>query len=96
MPTSPTKLDEAAIESALESLDGWDLDDGALAKAFDFDDFRSAFGFLTEVALLAEKRNHHPEIANVYSHVEIRLVTHDVGGISDLDVAMAEAIDQLR
>jgi 4a-hydroxytetrahydrobiopterin dehydratase len=67
----------------------------ALIRAFKFKDFVEAFGFMTRVALLAEKMDHHPEWSNVYNTVEITLTTHDCDGLSARDIALAEAIDRL-
>ncbi len=67
----------------------------AFVKFFKFQDFNEAFGFMTRVALLAEKADHHPEWRNVYNRVEILLTTHDAGGLSTRDVALAQAIDGL-
>lgn len=88
-----TKLTETEIAAALPALDGWDLCDGKLCRSFRFEDFTAAFGFMTRCALLAERMGHHPEWSNVYDRVEIALVTHDCGGVSDLDIEMARAID---
>jgi 4a-hydroxytetrahydrobiopterin dehydratase len=88
-------LDQGAIETELETLEGWTLVDEKLHKSFEFDDFVSAFGFLAKIALHAERANHHPEIRNVYNEVTIDLTTHGAGGISDLDVRMARTVDGL-
>lgn len=76
---------------------GWREEGGrdAIVKTFVFADFSQAFGFMTRVALLAERMNHHPEWSNVWRKVTINLTTHDAGGLSDLDVKMASAIDTL-
>ena len=89
------KLDEAARAAALGELDGWDAVEGrdAIAKSFKFKDFNAAFGFMTRVALFAEKQDHHPEWFNVYNRVDITLSTHDAGGLSDRDIRLAKAID---
>lgn len=91
------KLTEAERKAALDGLPGWRLaaDRDAIVKGFKFRDFVEAFGFMTRVALLAEKADHHPEWSNVYSKVEILLTTHDADGLSARDVALAEAIDAL-
>ena len=68
-------------------------DRDALTRSFVFKDFRSAFGFMTQVALTAEAQNHHPEWFNVWNRVEITLSTHDVGGLSEQDITLAQAID---
>lgn len=82
---------------ALDRLDEWDYDDGrdAIMRRFVFDDFSAAFAFMTRVALLAEKADHHPEWSNVWNRVDILLTTHDAGGLSARDVAMARAIEAL-
>ncbi len=92
-----TPLNEADIGIALASLDGWALDeDGkALRRQFTFETFVQAFGFMARVALLAEKADHHPEWSNVYNKVDIRLTTHDAGGLTEKDVQLAQAIDAL-
>lgn len=91
------QLDAAAIEAAVARLDGWqhDRQRNALVRRFEFADFSAAFGFMTRVALAAEKADHHPEWANVYKRVDIVLTTHEAGGISALDVDLAAAIDRL-
>ena len=89
------KLDEAAISEALATLEGWARsDDGiAIEKKFKFKTFREAFGFMTEGALAAEKFNHHPEWFNVYNKVDITLSTHDAGGVTEKDIALAKFIE---
>jgi 4a-hydroxytetrahydrobiopterin dehydratase len=77
--------------------EGWHEDGGKLRREFTFKDFSEAFAFMTRVALLAEKRNHHPEWANVWNRVAIELTSHDAGNIvTDKDRDLAEAINQLR
>ena len=89
-----TKLTEDE-RTALRSLDGWSRVDGrdAIQKTFSFKNFNQAFGWMSRVALLAERMNHHPEWFNVYSRVEVTLSTHDAGGLSALDVSMARAMN---
>lgn len=87
------KLDEAAVRGRLSELDGWELRGGKLHRELAFPDFVTAFAFMTRVALLAEKADHHPEWSNVYGKVTIDLVTHDAGGITERDLALAKAID---
>ena len=91
------RLTDDERTAALTHLPGWALSaDGlAITRAFRFADFSQAFAFMTRVALLAEKADHHPEWSNVYNRVEITLTTHDAGGLSKRDVAMAEAIDKI-
>lgn len=83
--------------AGLAALPGWHLCEGreAISKSFKFRDFREAFGFMTQVALVAEKMNHHPEWSNVYRNVDITLSTHDVGGLSALDLKLADAINRI-
>ncbi|MBO6507431.1 MAG: 4a-hydroxytetrahydrobiopterin dehydratase [Roseibium sp.] len=83
--------------AGLKTLPDWRLCEGreAIAKSFRFKDFTQAFGFMTQVALVAEKMNHHPEWSNVYRSVDITLSTHDVGGLSALDLKLAEAINRI-
>jgi 4a-hydroxytetrahydrobiopterin dehydratase len=89
-------LSDDDLSSALARLSDWRLEDGALRKDFRFRDFVEAFGFLTRVALLAERQRHHPEVHNVYANVTLRLRTHDAGDrVTEADVALAEAIDRL-
>ena len=91
------QLSEAERAEALDALDEWDFDElrDAITRSFTFGDFSQAFAFMTRVALLAEKADHHPEWSNVWNRVEILLTTHDAGGLSHRDVDMAEAIDAL-
>ena len=90
------RLAPASIEQRLAAHPEWQLQEGKLYRAFLFDNFVEAFGFMTRVALLAEAMNHHPEWFNVYNRVEIRLVTHDADGISARDFELAGKIDRLR
>ena len=91
------RLGAAARSSALASLRGWADVDGrdAITKRFVFADFSEAFGWMSRVALLAEKMDHHPEWSNIYKTVDVTLSTHDVGGLSGLDVEMAQAMDKM-
>ena len=91
------KLAGKARSDALASLKEWKEVPGrdAIRRSFKFADFNQAWGFMTRVALAAEKADHHPEWSNVYSKVEIVLSTHDAGGVSDKDVALAKFIDSL-
>jgi 4a-hydroxytetrahydrobiopterin dehydratase len=90
-----TKLSDKDIQEQLSTLSGWELADGKLHKAYKFKNFVEAFGFMARGALEAEKMNHHPEWFNVYNRVVVDLTTHDAGGISDLDVALAQKFDTL-
>jgi len=91
------KLTAEARKAALARLAGWSEVTGrdAIAKKFTFKDFNQAFGFMTRAALVAEKMDHHPEWFNVYKTVEVTLSTHDAGGVTELDVKLAEAMDRL-
>jgi 4a-hydroxytetrahydrobiopterin dehydratase len=91
------KLDAAARAALADTLPGWSLVEGrdAIRRRFLFKDFSEAWGFMARVALLAEKHDHHPEWSNVWNRVEIVLTTHDAGGLSERDVALARAIDAL-
>ncbi|MEM9012718.1 MAG: 4a-hydroxytetrahydrobiopterin dehydratase [Pseudomonadota bacterium] len=93
------KLDGSAREAALAPLkaNGWAEVEGrdAIHKRFVFADFNEAFGWMTRAAIWAEKLDHHPEWSNVYKTVEVTLTTHDAGGLSPLDVTLAETLDDL-
>ena len=88
-------LTEAERDAALAALPDWTLraDGLAISRQFKFADFIAAFGFMTRVALLAEKADHHPEWCNVWNRVDIVLTTHDAGGLSERDVKLAHAIE---
>jgi 4a-hydroxytetrahydrobiopterin dehydratase len=90
------KLAGDARKAALEKLAGWSEVQGrdAIAKKFVFRNFNEAFGFMSRVALMAEKLDHHPEWSNVYKTVEVTLSTHDAGGVTELDVKLAEAMNR--
>ena len=92
------KLNPKEVEAALSELSGWTHGEGANAirRDFKFKDFSAAFGFMTRVALAAEKAGHHPEWSNVYNRVSIALSTHDAGGLTAKDIALAKAIDATR
>lgn len=89
------KLTEEETDARLDDLDGWTVLDGKLQRDFTFDDFVGAFGFMSQVALLAESMDHHPEWFNVYNRVSIHLMTHDVDGISEKDFELAAKIDDV-
>jgi 4a-hydroxytetrahydrobiopterin dehydratase len=88
-------LDAARIATALEGLEGWRHDGDHLVRELDFDDFLAAIAFIGRIAPLAEAADHHPELRNVYRHVEIRLSTHDAGGITERDIGLAREIDRV-
>ena len=89
------KLSDQEIERQIKNLKGWNVVNGKLNRAFEFSSFVRTFGFMTKVALEAEKMNHHPEWFNVYSKLNIDLVTHDIGGISNYDIKLAGVISRL-
>ncbi len=91
--TRPAKI---GAEAALAKLPGWAKADGerdAICKTFKFKDFNAAFGFMTRVALMADKLDHHPEWFNVYNRVDVTLATHDADGVTELDVTLAAFMD---
>jgi 4a-hydroxytetrahydrobiopterin dehydratase len=90
--TRPAKLPVGAV---LAQLSGWSAADGreAIVKTFKFKDFNAAFGFMTRIALAAEKLDHHPEWFNVYNRVEVLLATHDADGVTELDLKLAKIMD---
>ena len=95
--TRPQALDPAACQAALAGLPAWrhDAERGAIGRSFRFADFGQAFGFMTALALHAERHDHHPEWSNVYSRVDISLTTHDAGGLTERDIAFAQRADAL-
>jgi 4a-hydroxytetrahydrobiopterin dehydratase len=90
-----TKLTEDERKRAITGLRGWTEVDGrdAIKKSFRFADFNRAFGFMSRVALMAEKLDHHPEWFNVYNRVDVTLATHDAGGVTHLDIELAAFMD---
>ena len=94
------KMDDLALASALSALNSsvslaWSITDGKLHKTFQFRDFSEAFGFMARVALVAEAMDHHPEWFNVYKTVRVDLSTHDAGGITELDFALAGRMEAI-
>lgn len=89
------KLDIDQVRERLAERPSWQLSDDGLAitRQFKFADFRQAFAFMTQVALAAERADHHPEWSNVYNRVDMRLTTHDAGGLTERDFALAAAAD---
>lgn len=90
------KYTSSEVTTAMTSINDWLLIEDRIIKEFQFDDFVEAFGFMSGVALLAERANHHPEWSNVYNRVNIELTSHDVGGLSARDFKMASEIDNLK
>jgi 4a-hydroxytetrahydrobiopterin dehydratase len=88
-----SRLTPDEITAAMADVPGWTLNGDGIERSYKFKDFTQAFAFMARVALLAEKADHHPEWSNVYNRVEIRLTTHDAGGLSTRDFALARAID---
>jgi len=91
----PAKLADDAMAHALRGLPHWSLVHGKLHRELRFQDFSEAFGFMARVALVAERMDHHPEWSNVWNRVVVDLTTHDAGGVTELDLALARAIDAL-
>jgi 4a-hydroxytetrahydrobiopterin dehydratase len=94
-PAMANPLTAAEVHALAERLPQWTLQNGKLHRELRFADFSQAFAFMTRVAMVAEQLNHHPEWSNVWNRVSIELTTHDTGGLSDLDVEMAERINVL-
>ena len=91
-------LTSTEISTLLQALPDWRHETergGLIAREFKFHDFAQAFGFMAQIAVIAESRNHHPEWFNVYNRVQVTLTTHDAGGLSQRDVKMATAMDAL-
>lgn len=97
MKPSTTALSHSEINDALPSISAWTYDEkrSAISRTFVFADFNAAFGFMSRVALYAEAHNHHPEWFNVWNRVDVTLTTHDVGGLSQRDVAMAHWMESV-
>ena len=91
----PVALSSDEVASRLAKLDGWCFENEKLHREFRFRNFVEAFGFMSRVALVAEKMDHHPEWSNVYDRVAVDLVTHDVGGVSELDFELAAHMNEM-
>lgn len=90
------KLPKTEIERRLQGLNGWRLDGSVITKDFKFKDFATAWDFMNQVAVVADKElNHHPEWSNVYNQVTIKLTTHDAGGLTDKDFDLAQRADEI-
>lgn len=87
------RLSEEQLKQGLSQLPGWEGDTTAIRKVFRFKDHVTAMGFVTRVALVAERMNHHPDLRIVYNRVEIALATHDAGGVTELDLELARSIE---
>lgn len=88
-------LDTTTIRKMLDERSGWTLEDGekAISRTFRFENFPVAFGFMAEMAVIAEEMDHHPEWSNVWNKVSVRLTTHDAGGLTELDFTLAAHMD---
>jgi 4a-hydroxytetrahydrobiopterin dehydratase len=95
MKAPPERLSSDAIAASLEELPGWQVKDAKLHREYRFEDFVTAFGWMSACALVAEKRGHHPEWSNVWSRVTVDLTTHESGGITERDVALARRFEEL-
>ena len=91
----PVRLTDAELQGLLPTLSGWAIKEGKLHRTFTFADFSQAWGFMSRAALVAEKMDHHPDWSNVYRTVHIDLHTHDAGGITRLDIEMAQQMNAL-
>lgn len=93
----PEKLSGEPRRAALAALADWSeaVDRDAICRSFKFETFNQAFGFMSRVALMAEKMDHHPEWFNVYNRVDVTLATHDAGGVTELDIRLAQFMDAL-
>ncbi len=87
-------IEKNQLDSFIEKNPSWTIDNKAIKKEFKFDNFIDAFGFMSKVALLCEKMDHHPDWQNTYNKVRISLTTHDKGGITTNDIKLAESIDK--
>ncbi|MEM9686765.1 MAG: 4a-hydroxytetrahydrobiopterin dehydratase [Bacteroidota bacterium] len=90
------KLPTTAIEKAIAPLEGWSYQNGFISKTFLFEDFVEAFGFISKVAVISEKLNHHPDWSGVYNKVVLRLSTHDSGGVTANDIEFAKMAEHYR
>ncbi len=89
------KLSERTIEERLDKLEGWEYVDGAIETSFQFKNFKEAFAVMTRIAFECEAQNHHPDWSNVYNSLNIRLNTHDAGGVTEKDFELAHAIEKI-
>lgn len=89
------KYDADKIASRITHLPDWEIKNEGIEKSFQFADFKAAFAAMTQIAMEAEVMNHHPEWFNVYNRLNVRLSTHDAGGVTDLDIQLAEKIEAI-
>lgn len=92
---APPLLDATAIDAAMRTIPDWKMTENAIEKTFKFSNFVNAFGFMSKVAIGAEVHNHHPEWSNVWNIVHIRLTSHESGGLTERDFALAQYIERL-
>ena len=92
----PEKLSEEEVQERLKSLPNWSLTQGKIRRELEFPNFVEAFGFMSRLALVAEKMDHHPNWSNVYNRVVIELETHDAGGLTELDFELASVAEALQ
>lgn len=90
-----SKLNAQTVSDKLETLAGWRFENEAIERTFLFSNFVEAFGFMSQAALVAERMDHHPEWFNVYKKVDVRLTTHDANGVTALDLALAEKMNDI-
>ena len=93
-----SRLSDADLSAAVADLEGWEIapEGTAITREFRFDSFAGAMAWMVQVGFAAEKANHHPEWSNVYNRVEVRLTTHDSGGVTEKDIALAQVMDRLH
>lgn len=89
----PERLPDHAVSDMLRDLPSWEIAPDRIRRSFTFDNFAIAFGFMAELAVVAEKMDHHPEWSNVWNRVDVELTTHDAGGITELDIRLATSMD---
>lgn len=89
------KLSHSEIEKRLQALEGWEFNDNAIETSFEFKDFKEAFTVMTRIAFECEAQNHHPDWTNVYNSLNIRLNTHDAGGVTERDFKLAKTIENI-
>jgi len=90
-----TRLNAQQLDQEIQGISSWKVVNGKLRRELSFPDFVTAFGFMAQIALIAERDNHHPEWSNVYNRVTIDLTTHEASGISERDIAMAKSINSI-
>ena len=91
----PQKLETSAVDAWLAEHSGWTREEGAIARSFSFPDFAAALAFAVRVGMIAEKRDHHPDLSLGWGKARVKWTTHDAGGLTSLDLALAEATDAI-